>query len=212
MAFTDFTSPVKVKEHYPELIISKQDFIPNNLDNFELTLSFEKDIKFGLQTYKPSKSFADKFLIVPIINKVWQNCNNLNLWTEAYIKADDKLQGRPDYLISLLDREQYEVLSLPIIALVEAKQENFTAGWGQCLAEMLACQKLNKSQEVIIYGIVATGQYWEFAKLEGVNFIRNSVSYNLNNLQQILNVVNYIFKQAEKEIPLLDSTIVLPDE
>jgi len=209
MAFTDFTSPNKVKEYYPELIISKKDFIPSNLDNFELTPAFEKDIKFGLRTYKPNEAFADKFLIVPIINKVWQNHNSLNLWTETYIKADEKLQGRPDYLISPLDREQYEVLSLPIVALVEAKQENFTAGWGQCLAEMLACQKLNKSEKITIYGIVATGQYWEFAKLEGVNFIRNSVSFNVNNLQQILNVVNYIFEQAEKEIPLLDLSIVL---
>ena len=29
---------------------------------------------------------------------------------------------------------------------VEAKQNNFMAGWGQCLAELLAMQKLNQDE------------------------------------------------------------------
>jgi len=211
MAFTEFKSLNKVKEAYPEIIMGNRDFIPEKLYNLEITPTFEKDIKFALRSYKPNEAFADKFLMVPVINRVWQVHEKLNLWTERYIKADDKLQGRPDYLVSPLDREQYEILSLPIVVIVEAKHENFVVGWGQCLAEMLACQRLNKSNEIIIYGIVATGQSWQFAKLEGANFLKSSVSYNISNLQQTLDVVNYIFDQAEKEIPKLDLSVVLPE-
>ncbi len=211
MAFTDFTSLNKVKESYSELIIGKSDFIPEKLSNIEIAPMFEKDIKFALQTYKPNESFADKFFIVPIINRIWQNHEMLNVWTETYIKADEKLQGRPDYLVSILDNKQYEILSLPIVAIVEAKHENFTLGWGQCLAEMLACQKLNNTKDVSIYGIVATGLQWEFAKLDGNNFIKNAIPFSITNLQQTINVVNFIFDQAEKEIPKLDKSVVLPD-
>jgi len=211
MAFTEFTSPNKVKEYYPDLIISKDKIIPANLVKFEFIPYIEEIIEFGLLSYKPNEAFADKFLIAPIINNVWLKHKKLNVWTQPFIKADEKLQGRPDYLISPLDRKQYEVLSLPIVVLVEAKHENFTLGWGQCLAEMLACQKLNKSNDITIFGMVATGQVWEFGKLENNIFTKNSNSYNISNLVQTINAVNYIFEEAEKEIPKLDLSVIIPD-
>jgi len=209
MAFTDFTSPNKVREKFNELVISKKDFIPNVITDFGIEPYLEREIKFGLKTYKPNETFADKFLIAPVINEIWQKHEKLNIWTQPYIKFDEVLNGRPDYLISPLDREQYEVLSLPIVVLVEAKQENFTAGWGQCFAEMLACQKLNKTKDVIIYGIVSTGHFWEFGKLQNDVLIRDTKSYSITNLKDTINTVNYIFDVAEKEIPKLDLSIIM---
>ncbi len=49
--------------------------------------------------------------------------------------------------------------------LVEAKQDNFEAGWAQCLAEMIAAQRLNETAQIIIYGIVSNGNLWQFGKL-----------------------------------------------
>ena len=212
MAFTQFTSPNKVKSAYPKLILRKEDFIPETLTHVAFSDRLQREIKFGLKTYKPSEAFADKFLIAPILNELWQNHLKLNLWTQPFIKVDEVLQGRPDYLISPVEKEQYELLSLPIVVLVEAKQENFTEGWGQCLVEMLACQKLNHTTGTIIYGIVSTGQAWEFGKLEGENFTKDANTYTLANLQQVVNIVNYIFEQAEKEIPNVDTSIVLNAE
>jgi len=211
MTFSDFTSINKVKEYFPDIIISKEQFIPLELSNLMLNSYFEDDIKFSMKTYKPSEAFADKFLIAPLLNFVWQKHEKLNIWTEKFIKADEILQGKPDYLISPLDRKQYEILSLPIVVIVEAKQENFTAGWGQCLAEMIACQKLNKQKNINIYGIVATGQYWEFGKLESDIFIKETNTCNTTNLHLTINTLNYIFEQAENEIPKLDLSVILPD-
>jgi hypothetical protein len=211
MAFTDFTSINKVKEFYPTLILNTEKFLRKNITQIEIEPYLEKQIDFGLLSYKPNETFADKFLIAPILNNVWLKHQKLNIWTEKYIKADEMLQGRPDYIVSPLDRKQYKVLSLPIIILVEAKQENFTLGWGQCLAEMLACQKLNKSEDITIYGIVSTGQFWEFGKLEKNVFTNDSNSYSISNLAQTLNIVNYIFSEAENEIPMIDLSIILPD-
>lgn len=41
--------------------------------------------------------------------------------------------------------------------LVEAKQDNFDAAWGQCLAEMIAAQRLNNLPDLVIYGITCNG-------------------------------------------------------
>ena len=43
---------------------------------------------------------------------------------------------------------------------MEAKQNNFTEGWGQCLAELVAAQKLNKNNQIPIHGIVTDGELW----------------------------------------------------
>jgi hypothetical protein len=211
MSFKDYTSLNKVKEHFPYLIISREIFIPTEINQFEIEPYLKKQINLGIKSYKSNEAFADKFLIAPVLNCVWLKHEKLNIWTETYIKADENLQGRPDYMVSPLDKNQYEILSLPIVVLVKAKQENFTAGWGQCLAEMLACQKLNKYVDIIIYGIVATGQVWEFGKLEKNVFIREQVSYSISNTQQTMNIINYIFDKAESEIPQIDLSVVMPD-
>ena len=40
-------------------------------------------------------------------------------------------------------------------AVVEAKKDNFEEGWGQCLAELIAAQKLNGDQNNRLFGIVS---------------------------------------------------------
>jgi len=211
MTFKDFTSTNKVKEYYPNINLSKEKFIPSNLNQFEIKPYLQEQIEFGLLSYKSNEAFADKFLITPVLNSVWMQHKKLNLWTQTYIKADENLQGRPDYMVSPLEENQYEVLTLPIVVMVEAKQENFTLGWGQCLAEMLACQKMNKSEDIKIFGIVTTGQFWEFGKLEKNKFIRDSNSYSISKLQETASIVDFIFSNAEKEISLIDTSIFLPN-
>ncbi len=209
MSFKQFTSPNKVKQIFTDLIISKETFMSFKSNDFDCPSHLDKDIKFALKAYKSSEAFADKFLIAPILNTVWSIHNNLNIWTQPYIKFNDMLQGRPDYLVSPLDRQQYEVLSVPIVVLVEAKQDNFTHGWGQCLSEMLACQKLNKSSDIVIYGIVSTGLIWEFGKLIGNNFIRDINPISVSDLQKTVNAVNFIFEQADNEIPNVDKSVII---
>ncbi len=209
MAFKQFTTPKKVKDYFKNVVLTNQNFIPDKIDKFSYPDLLEKEIDFALKTYKSNESFADKFLIAPLLKYVWQNHDALNLWSQPFIKINSVLQGRPDYLISALDKMQYELLSIPIVILVEAKHENFTSGWGQCLAEMLACQQLNTNLETIIYGIVSTGKSWEFGKLEGNIFIKNVKDYSISNLQQTINIVNYIFDLAEKEIPKMDTSVTL---
>ena len=63
---------------------------------------------------------------------------------EFNVDKEQDLHGVCDFLISL-SGEQLAV-SAPVIALVEAKNENIKAGLAQCIAEMLAARLFNEQQ------------------------------------------------------------------
>ena len=98
----------------------------------------------------------------------------------------------------------YEVMSTPLLAVVQAKQQNFIAGWAQCLAAMIACQKLNDADETLeekdipIYGIVSTGEVWQFAKLEKDVLRKHPVPASIENPEHLAGILDYIFGECEQ--------------
>ena len=56
---------------------------------------------------------------------------------------------------------------------VEAKKDDFDAAWGQCLAAMIAAQRLNDRPACVVHGGVSNGRVWYFGKLAET---RSSVS------------------------------------
>ena len=88
----------------------------------------------------------------------------------------------------------------PYFLLVEAKQDKFSEGWAQCLAEMVAAQKLNDELQVTIFGIVSNGKYWEFGKLEKTLFTQNINRYLIQNLDDLFAAVNFVFKECEVQL------------
>ncbi|WP_333131519.1 hypothetical protein [Microcoleus sp. Pol11C3] len=54
--------------------------------------------------------------------------------------------------------------------LVEAQRDNINSGLGQCIAEMVAAQRFNETNNnsiSTIYGSVTSVTAWRFLKLEG---------------------------------------------
>ncbi len=82
------------------------------------------------------------------------------------------------------------VFDKPYFLLVEAKQDKFSEGWAQCLAEMSAAQKLNDELQVTIFGIVSNGKDREFGKLEEMSFTQNINRYFIQDLDKLLAAVN----------------------
>ena len=91
-----------------------------------------------------------------------------------------------------------KLINKPFLAVAEAKKEDFTKGWAQCLAEMIACQKINADESVVIYGIVPTGLVWEFGKLEQDTFTKHIFSYSIRDPNQIFGILDFIFAECEK--------------
>ena len=57
---------------------------------------------------------------------------------------------------------------MPVVVVIEAKQENIKLGLGQCAATMVAAQRFNAQRALdipTVYGSVTTGTAWRFLKL-----------------------------------------------
>ncbi len=137
-------------------------------------------------------------LIYPILKEIWKlHREKLMLWSHESLKYDEDLSGVPDYLIAKKSPLGKLVLEQPYLMVVEAKKDNFTEGWGQCLAELVAAQKLNDNSKQTLFGIVSNGEIWEFGKLVESQFTKNSDLYTIKELEILCGVLNYLFEQCK---------------
>ena len=78
--------------------------------------------------------------------------------------------------------------------------DKFDEGWAQCLAEMVAAQKLNNQLKLTIFGIVSNGKGWEFGKLEDRTFMHHPGLYTIQEIDRLFALVNYVFQQCEIQL------------
>ncbi len=108
------------------------------------------------------------------------------------ISYDEVLSGTPDYLVSTKSALGKTVPGIPIIIVAEAKRNDFVKGWGQCLAELVAVQKINDDDKKTVYGIVTDGEFWQFGKLAGNQFTRNETALTINELKKVFGAIGYL--------------------
>ncbi|MEH1785677.1 hypothetical protein [Nostoc sp.] len=140
-------------------------------------------------------------LIYPVLKEIWKKYSSkFTLWSHQSLNYDEKLSGFPEYILAKRSPLGKVVFDKPYFILVEAKQDNFEAGWAQCLAEMIAAQRLNNELRITIFGIVSNGVTWQFAKIEGETFTRNILPHTIYELDKLFAAVNYIFQQCELQL------------
>lgn len=200
MAFSDFQNIEQVISKYP-LKIKQERFIPDV--ELELPDLFIENLDFSLEmrSVDESEAFFRENFIFPFLHQAWKRHRKLKLWSHRSFVYDRELYGEPDYLVSaMIEGVVDKLINKPFLAVAEAKKEDFTKGWAQCLAEMIACQKINEDESVIIYGIVPTGLVWEFGKLKKDTFTKHLVSYSINDPNKIYGILDFIFAECEKQI------------
>lgn len=104
----------------------------------------------------------------------------------------------PDYLLATRSELGKRVLAMPLLIVVEARRNDFEEGWGQCLAELVAAQKLNDDASRPVYGIVTDGKRWEFGKLVSKVFTENSESYHVGHIASLFSALQSLFQLADK--------------
>jgi len=140
-------------------------------------------------------------LIYPVIKEVWKSYySKFVLWSHRSLTYDLNLSGFPEYILAKRSPLGKFVFEKPYFLLVEAKQDKFDEGWAQCLAEMIAAQRLNDELQVTIFGIVSNGKRWEFGKLENENFMHNQAFYTIQEIDRLFALVNYVFQQCEIQL------------
>ncbi|HBR73654.1 MAG TPA: hypothetical protein DEA78_08050 [Cyanobacteria bacterium UBA11159] len=170
---------------------------------FNIPNYFREDLEFMMrEAVVDNSEFAVcENLIYPILKEVWK-CyySKFVLWSHQSLTYNQNLSGFPEYILAKRSPLGKVVFDKPYLLLVEAKQDKFDQGWAQCLAEMVAAQKLNDELEVTIFGIVSNGKGWEFGKLEANIFTKNNSSYLIQELDRIFAAVNYVFQQCEVQL------------
>ena len=84
------------------------------------------------------------------------------------------------------------MISAPVIAIVEAKNEDIKSGLGQCIAEMVAAQLFNELENndiETIYGIVTSGEIWKFLQISGKTVAIDLTDHYINNIDKIIGIL-----------------------
>ena len=196
MAFTDFKTIAEVQERY---LIKYQaaHFVQSNI--VEVSPKLIEELSFVEQYIdtRVSEFAIRENLIFPILREVYKKyAEQFSLWSHRFIKYDEVLVGTPDYFVSRRSELGKTVLGKPLLMMIEAKKNDFDEGWAQCLAEMVAAQKLNDNQ-IPIYGIVTDGQVWQFGKLEDTIYTYNEKLFTLDALAELLGALDYIYEQLQ---------------
>ncbi|HDN25906.1 MAG TPA: hypothetical protein ENG03_02185 [Thioploca sp.] len=200
MAFSDFESIEHVITKYP-LKIRQERFLPDVA--IQLPDCFMEDINFlmDMKSIDENESFFHESFIFPFLREAWKRHRKLKLWSRRTLVYDEELCGEPDYFLSYLPDEVIDrLINKPILAVTQAKKENFTQGWGQCLAEMMACQKINDHPEITVYGIVSSGLMWEFGRLKDNLLTKDAILYSINSPHQVFGILDFLFTECEKQL------------
>lgn len=167
----------------------------------------ELDLLFNDGVIDNSEDAICENLIYPVLKEVWKFYRSkMTLWSHQSLAYDEDLSGVPDYIVTKRSSLGTIIFDKPYFLVVEAKQDKFEEGWGQCLAAMVAVQRLNDEQEKTTFGIVSNGKVWQFGKLKLDTFTRNKTFYTIQDLDNLFAAVNYSFQQCQLQLEALEVT------
>ena len=194
MAYSDF-SLKKAKSDFSIRTVENQSLFPwieaapPISEQLQATLKRNAPLALAINTEKA----RSELIIINILLEVKDRlADQISLFSgiDFNVDKDKGLAGYCDYLISRSPEQMY--LDFPVIAIVEAKNENIVAGLGQCVAEMLAARIFNEREGhavTCVYGAVTTGDEWRFLKLEeGLAYI-DADAYYLSDLNKIVGIL-----------------------
>ncbi len=193
MSYSSFTLK-RVKEDFDIKVIENSDLFSlieaiTISEYLQKTLNYNVPLALAISTEKARA----ELIITNVLLELKRYLNDqISLFSGINfdVDKDRDLNGFCDYILSQSPEQFY--LSSPIIAVVEAKNEQVTSGLGQCIAEMIAAKIFNDREGHSvdkIYGVVTTGNNWKFLKYEqGIAYI-DKPEYYIANVDKILGIL-----------------------
>jgi hypothetical protein len=196
MSYADFTLSKLVKQF--SLILEETADLYGSVCALDVRLDFETQlVKTASLALKVSTEKArSEFVIAPILVELWLLAGQkfgLHSGVDFPVDPEHGLVGVCDFVITR-SPEQFFVKA-PIVLLVEAKTEDITRGFGQCVAEMLAAQRFNDregSPSDKTYGVVTAGAQWKFFELEGSIVRIDAADYYIKDLGKIFGILMHM--------------------
>ena len=193
MAYSDFTLK-KVKSDF-DIQMVESDSLFSHIEAIEisdyLTSTLKRNVPLALAIN--TEKARSELIIINILLEVKEKLSGkISLFSGIDFNVDKEkgLNGFCDYIISASQEQFY--LDMPVVTVVEAKNENIVSGLGQCIAEMYAAQLYNKKGNCdcpCVYGTVTTGDEWKFIKLEGNMVYIDYDAYYITEIKKIIGIL-----------------------
>ena len=141
-----------------------------------------------------------EFIIAPLLFELRQTmANSFGLFSGVELNVDPArgLNGFCDFILTK-DPRQF-MLTAPLVAIVEAKNDNLRNGLGQCIAAMYAAQLYNQQASSPLpaeFGVVTTGSAWKFLRLAGNVVTLDIPEYFIDNPGKIMGIIKHILQLA----------------
>jgi len=201
MSYSDFDLK-KVKHELGVHLIERQAAFAE-LNSVQISPAFAEilaetvPLARAINTEKARSEFIIANILVEL-RKLLNHKISLFSGIEFNVDREKGLNGYCDFIISA-SQEQL-IMSSPIIAIVEAKNENIIGGLGQCIAEMVAANIFNAAENnndiKKIYGVVTTGTAWKFLKMEGLDVVIDLDEYIIDNPNKIIGILLAMMAQS----------------
>ena len=141
-----------------------------------------------------------EFIIAPLLLELRRSLGDrFGLFSGVELAVDPGrgLNGVCDFIITKSPRQF--ILSSPLIAIVEAKNDNLRSGLGQCIASMYAAQLFNQQTSApieAVFGVITTGSAWKFLRLQQAVITLDLKEYYIDNAGKILGILTQIVQNA----------------
>jgi hypothetical protein len=199
MAFRDFTFP-EVQQALG-VTVSEADLFsrvsPAPLrDEFAGLIHDGADLALAVNTEKA----RSEFIIAPILMELRRSMGGqFGLFSGIEFDVDSSrgLNGFCDFILTKVPRQI--ILTAPLVAIVEAKNDNLRSGLGQCIAAMVAAQEYNRQNGTsieTIYGVVTTGSAWKFLQLRKTEVVVDIHEYYIVDLARIMGILTHILQSS----------------
>jgi hypothetical protein len=196
MSFNNYKSIGDILQEFP--LTYKEENLIKELE-VKIDPYFQNRLNFLLQkgiVFNSEYAICEN-IIYPILVEIWQNyADKLLIWSHQPLNYDENLSGVPDYIIAKRSPRGKIIFDKLYLILMKAKKDKFDEGWGQCLAELIAAQKLNDNIDNPLFGIVTNGKLWEFGVLQTTIFTKNIKYYILEDLSSLMGAINFVFAQS----------------
>lgn len=193
MAYGEF-SIEEVKARFQLQIAEREEYFANIVpvavsEFLTQTLAETVPLAVAISTEKA----RSELIIVPVLLEVRRQVQpRVSLFSGVEFNVDPArgLNGVCDYLLSLSPEQL--TIEVPVVAVVEAKNDNLKSGLGQCMAEMVAARLFNqrKGRELQrVYGVVTTGSLWKFLRLEQDVVSLDLREYPISELGRVVGIL-----------------------
>ena len=199
MAFKKYKLIDDVIDKY-QLSFKKEHFLVD-MPPVPLSDALKSDLDYVMNNmpYKVSEAAIRENILYPILKEVFRKYDDtLMLWANKSISFDKELGGMPDYIVAKQSERGKIIFGKPLLAVVEAKKDDFEGGWAQCLLEMYTIQKINGKPDMPVFGIVTNGDNWEFGKLENDLFTENGLIYSIYQIETLFAALTTFFELCKQ--------------